>query len=101
MSDITIMIIVSMLMILMSLVMILLVQSSILLNKMINDKGKQPRALEQGAINYQLSAQDKEPIKKFEALKVPDLDPFTIAPSLKKPPKSAGGFGNKTDQNDP
>jgi len=101
MSDTTIMIIVSMLMIMMSLVMILLVQSSILLNKMINAQEKPLRALDQGAIGYQLSAQEKEPTKKFEALKVPDLDPFTIAPNLKKPPKSAGGFGNKTDQNDP
>ena len=82
MSDTTIMIIVSMLMILMSLVMILLVQSSILLNKMINDKEKQPRALEQGAISYQISAQDKEPTKKFEALKVPDkpILPKTLTP---------------------
>lgn len=101
MSDTTIMIIVSMLMIMMSLVMILLVQSSILLNKVINAQDKPQRALDQGTIGYQLSAQEKEPTKKFEALKVPDLDPFTIAPNLKKPPKSAGGFGNKTDQNDP
>ncbi len=101
MSDTTIMIIASMLMIMMSLVMILLVQSSILLNKMINVQEKPLRALEQEVTGYQLSAQDKEPTKKFEALKVPDLDPFTIAPNLKKPPKSAGGFGTKTDQNDP
>ncbi len=101
MSDTTIMIIASMLMIMMSLVMILLVQSSILLNKMINVQEKPLRALELEVTGYQLSAQDKEPTKKFEALKVPDLDPFTIAPNLKKPPKSAGGFGNKTDQNDP
>lgn len=90
-----------MLMIMMSLIMILLTQTTILLNKIINAEEKQSRALEQGAISYQPLAQDKEPIKKFEAFKVPDLDPFTIAPNLKKPPKSAGGFGNKTDQNDP
>jgi len=54
MSDTTIIIIVSMLMIMMSLVMILLVQSSILLNKMINAQEKPLRALEQGTIGYQL-----------------------------------------------
>jgi hypothetical protein len=32
---------------------------------------------------------------------VPDLDPLSIAPNLKKPPKTIGGLGNKTEQNDP
>lgn len=98
MSDNIILIILSMMM---SLIMILLVQSIILLSKIIKAEAKPPRSFEQGATSYQLSTRDKEPTNKFEALKVPDLDPFTIAPNLKKPPKSAGGFGNKTDQNDP
>jgi len=102
MSDPTIMIIISMLMIMMSLIMILLVQSTILLNKIINAEEKQPKLVDkQQIIGYQQSSLEKEPVKKFDTLKVPDLDPFSIAPNLKKPPKSAGGFGNKTDQNDP
>ena len=101
MSDITILIIVSMLMIMMSLIMILLVQSAILLYKMIKSPDDAPKIAERSATNYYQQPQDKEPVRKFEALKVPDLDPFTIAPNLKKPPKSMGGLGNKIDENDP
>lgn len=100
MSDITILIIVSMLMIMMSLIMILLVQSTILLNKIINTENKPAKHIDQQTVGYQQVSNEKESVKKFETLKVPDLDPFSIAPNLKKPPKSAGGFGNKTDQND-
>jgi len=89
-------------MIMMSLIMILLVQSTILLNKIINtDKNEPSKHNDQHTIGYQQVSNEKESVKKFETLKVPDLDPFSIAPNLKKPPKSAGGFGNKTDQNDP
>lgn len=101
MSDNTILIIASMLMIMMSIIMILLVQSTILLNKIINADEKRPKYVEQQTMAFQQSHIEKESAKKFETLKVPDLDPFSIAPNLKKPPKSAGGFGNKTDQNDP
>lgn len=90
-----------MLMIMMSLIMILLVQSTIFLNKIINTDNKQTKHIEQQTVGYQQLSNEKESLKKFETLKVPDLDPFSIAPNLKKPPKSAGGFGNKTDQNDP
>jgi hypothetical protein len=90
-----------MLIIMMSLIMILLVQSTILLNKIINTENKPTKHIDQQTVGYQQVSNEKESIKKFEPLKVPDLDPFSIAPNLKKPPKSAGGFGNKTDQNDP
>ena len=81
--------------------MILLVQTAILLNKIISADEKPKKLPEQYNFGFQQFSADKEPSKKFESLKVPDLDPFSIAPNLKKPPKSAGGLGDKTDQNDP
>jgi hypothetical protein len=101
MSDTTVLIIVSMLMIMMSLIMILLVQSTILLNKIIKSDEKATIVLNENTSDRRQFLPEKENAKKIEVLKVPDLDPFSIAPNLKKPPKSMGGLGDKTDKNDP
>lgn len=101
MSDTMIIIMFSMLMIIMVSIIIILAQVSMLLMAMLNRKGE----VTTSKANHEsygpvFNAQEIKP-KKVEALKVPDLDPLTLAPGLKNPPKAAGGFGTKTEKNDP
>lgn len=101
MSDTMITLMFSMMMIIMVSIIIILAQVSLLLMTMLNRKDMVVNSkTSQESYGSVLSATEIKP-KKIEVLKVPDLDPLTLAPGLKNPPKAAGGFGTKTEKNDP
>lgn len=100
MSETMITLMYSMMMVLMVSIIIILAQVSMLLVIMLNRKDMvSTNQTSQESYGPVLSASEIKP-KKIEALKVPDLDPLTLAPGLKNPPKAAGGFGTKTEKND-
>ncbi len=44
--------------------------------------------------------EDQVPIKKKEDRRIPDVPPEAIAPSIRNPPKIAGGFGSVVDDSE-